>query len=254
MFCGRQNIALRGHRDSSFAESSNHGNFKALLSFRVDSGDDVLKEHLFSAPRNATYTSNTIQNQLISTIGKWIQNSIVKCINDGSKVYSVIADEGRDCSNKEQMPFVIRYTDGLNEIREDFLAFVECEYGTSGEKLASLIEATCRNLGLDMNLCRGQGYDGAANMAGACNGAAKVIQSKYPKSIYFHCASHKLNLCVVRSCKLTSVSNMMSTITGIANFFNYSPKRQKALEAQVHELDNTLKTKLLPLCRTRWVE
>ena len=36
-------------------------------------------------------------------------------------------------------------------------------------QLASLIEATCHSLGLDMNLCRGQGYDGAGNMAGKCS-------------------------------------------------------------------------------------
>ena len=166
-------------------------------------------------------------------------------------MFALIADEGRDCRNKEQMLFVIKYTDELSEI-ECFLAFIECEKGTSGAQLADLIEATCRDLGLDMIFCRGQGYDGAGNIAGICSGAAKVIQSKYPKSIYFHCASHKLNLCVVRLCKLTSVSNMMSTVTGIASFFQ--PKRQQALEVMVQELDNTLKTKLLPLCQTRWVE
>ena len=28
-------------------------------------------------------------------------------------------------------------------------------------------------------MCRGQGYDGAGNMAGCCNGAAKIISTKY---------------------------------------------------------------------------
>ena len=48
-FCGRQGIALRGHRDDSLAVSenpeSNHGNFLALLHFRAQAGDLVLKEH-----------------------------------------------------------------------------------------------------------------------------------------------------------------------------------------------------------------
>lgn len=45
IFCGRQGIALRGHRDDSkhlqLASFANHGNFLALLKFRVDSGDKV---------------------------------------------------------------------------------------------------------------------------------------------------------------------------------------------------------------------
>ena len=50
LWCGRQNAALRGHRnDDKFIQSGfqgNLGNFKALLQFRVDSGDNVLKQHL----------------------------------------------------------------------------------------------------------------------------------------------------------------------------------------------------------------
>ena len=62
-FCGRQNIALRGHRDddTNVETSWNKGNFRELLDFRVDSGDTVLKEHLQTAPKNATYKSKNIQ-------------------------------------------------------------------------------------------------------------------------------------------------------------------------------------------------
>ena len=67
-FCGRQKLALRGHRDNStdierdLSGSENHGNFLALLKFRVDAGDTVLGEHLATSARNATYTSPVIQN------------------------------------------------------------------------------------------------------------------------------------------------------------------------------------------------
>lgn len=66
--CGRQNIALRGHQGSALdierdmAGMNNHGNFVALLNFRIEAGDTVLQEHLSTAAQNATYTSNTIQN------------------------------------------------------------------------------------------------------------------------------------------------------------------------------------------------
>ena len=47
-------MALRGHRDDAkhIADTSiNSGNFQALLNFRVDSGDTVLREHFESAPK-----------------------------------------------------------------------------------------------------------------------------------------------------------------------------------------------------------
>ena len=61
VLCGRQNIALRGLRDSGTdmegvqAASTNHGNFCALLNFRISAGDTILRDHLQSAARNVTY-------------------------------------------------------------------------------------------------------------------------------------------------------------------------------------------------------
>ena len=69
-------------------------------------------------------------------------------------VFSVIADEARDCSNKEQMPIVIRFVDSKKVIQESFMAFTECEQGTTGEEMAMLIRDTCNKLGLDFNMCR----------------------------------------------------------------------------------------------------
>eukprot|EP00117_Sycon_ciliatum_P049422 scpid66255/ scgid1791/ len=58
--CGRQGIVLRGHRDDSTAEDEFHkGKLKAVINFRVSSGDTVLEEHLASCGRNATYISKT---------------------------------------------------------------------------------------------------------------------------------------------------------------------------------------------------
>ena len=66
VLCGQQNISLRGHRDNlndikrDTASLHNHGNFMALLNFRVDAVDVVLGDHLSKASRNATYTSPVI--------------------------------------------------------------------------------------------------------------------------------------------------------------------------------------------------
>lgn len=70
IFCGRQGIALRGHRDDHTCledvPHTNPGKFIALLNFSIKSGDTVLADHLKSCGGNAFYTSKTIQNQLIA--------------------------------------------------------------------------------------------------------------------------------------------------------------------------------------------
>ena len=56
IFCGKQNVTLRGHRDDAeYLSKSNiiPGNFQALLDLRIDSGDKVLEEHFQNAPKTA---------------------------------------------------------------------------------------------------------------------------------------------------------------------------------------------------------
>ena len=67
IFCGRQGISFRGHRDDETCRdnSSNMGNFKELLDFRAFAGDELLKEHLLSFKINASYISKTSQNELL---------------------------------------------------------------------------------------------------------------------------------------------------------------------------------------------
>ena len=69
IFCGKNNIPLRGKQDDNPDDSNPQGNFQALLEFRIDSSDVKLKEHLENAPRNATYRFKTIQDEIIETVG-----------------------------------------------------------------------------------------------------------------------------------------------------------------------------------------
>ena len=114
--------------------------------------------------------------------------------------------------------------------------FVECEAGTSGTAIYDLIVQSCSSIGLDFSKCRGLGFNGASNMAGKTNGAAAVIQRRYLKALYVHCAAHRLNLCIAQTNSLTGVISLFDTVTSIANFFNYFPNIQKALESRVESL------------------
>ena len=56
----------------------------------------------------------------------------------------------------EQMPFVIQYVDNSCQIREEFIQFLECDSGTSGQELYLKIANVIRNLGLEISNLRGQ--------------------------------------------------------------------------------------------------
>ena len=85
IICGRQGIPLRGHCDDHTCMDSdplaNHGNFMALLQFRIQAGDMVLSEHLQTAGGNAVYISKLIQNEIIEIC----QNLITQQVLDNIK-------------------------------------------------------------------------------------------------------------------------------------------------------------------------
>ena len=254
IFCGKNNIPLRGRRDDDPTNSALTGNFQALLEFRVDSGDQTLQQHLQNAPRNATYISKTIQNKMITTVGAYVLNKLAQEIRD-CKYFSVMADEAADISNKENVSVVIRVLDTNKTIREEFIGFHLCEEGLTGEAIKDIITSAVADLGLMMEDCRGQCYDGAGNMAGRLNGASSLITAEYKNAIYVHCMNHKLNLCIADTCQLPIIRNMMDTVHKISDFFNNSPKQQQLLLAKIKELmPQANHTVLINVCRTRWIE
>ena len=126
IFCGKNSIALRGPRDDDPLNASLSGNFQALLGFRIDSGDQTLRHHLETAPRNATHICKTIQNEMITTVGAIIVNNLSQEIRD-SKYFSILSDEAADISNKENLSVVIRFLDSMKTVREEFVRMEQQE-------------------------------------------------------------------------------------------------------------------------------
>jgi len=206
VLCGKQNLPLRGHRDDSQHIEDNNinsGNFQALINFRVDSGDENLKNFLENGPRNATYRSKTIQNEIIDVIKECIVGDLVAEVKDSS-LYSISADEKADRSNTEQLTISLRFVDKNLNIREVFMGFMDVTADTSGKSIAETILQIFTDWDLDIQDCRGQKYDGAGNMAGKINGAAAIIRNTNPKALYTHCNSHCLNLVLNQCAKVTA--------------------------------------------------
>ncbi|ESN94304.1 hypothetical protein HELRODRAFT_164121 [Helobdella robusta] len=99
IFRGRQEIALKGSDEVGPVLHNNvnvnDGNFRALLRFRVLSGDIIFENHLNSSAGNALYTSPAIQNSIIHICGELMQEQLVKKINSACS-FSLLADETTD--------------------------------------------------------------------------------------------------------------------------------------------------------------
>jgi hypothetical protein len=127
-----------------------------------------------NSPPNARSLSPTIQNELIDICGRQLQQVIVSECNSAN-CFSVIADETTDVSTTEQISLCVRYVgvDSDEEmcVNESFLGFAEAS-ATTGEELTTTIMTKLREYGIVAHAMRGQGYDGAVNMAGKFSGVS----------------------------------------------------------------------------------
>lgn len=141
---------------------------------------------------------------MITICGNLIREKLLRSVRDGH-FFSVIADEATDAANQEQLSITVRYVDN-SEPCERILGFLHCDTGVTGEAIADKILSQLNAWQLPPCLLRGQAYDGAGAMAGHTKGVAARISTIRPKALYTHCASHRLNLCIAKSCSNREVS------------------------------------------------
>ena len=277
LLCGRQNIALRGHRDDGPVSTDgsepdvNDGNFRSLLRFRVRAGDEALKEHLRTAHQKATYTSKTIQNEILVLTSQLIIKAIVSDVKK-AVFFSVLADETQDRAKREQLVIVVRYAmldDNSNYIlREEPIKMLDLvkdiqsingglvnnEVKLSGEHIGKSILNALRDIGLNLFNLVGQGYDGASAMASERIGVAATVKEQARLADYYHCAMHCLNLSASQTCKVPEIRHCLDVIREMCTFFKYA-KRRTYLEGKIElNTEEIKKKKLVTLCQTRFVE
>ncbi|KAJ8879019.1 hypothetical protein PR048_019625 [Dryococelus australis] len=101
----------------------------------------------------------------------------------------------------------------------------------------------------------GKGYDRAANMSGSLSGVKKRIQELYPKVMYVHCASHRLNLVLGESLSLPSVTNALEVVKETTNLFRFNYQAASVLKNNITKLlPDSKKARLLGLCETRFIK
>ena len=117
LLCWR--LAFCGYDESQ--GSSDKWNFLELLQFLGDHNES-LNEVLQKAPKNCKLTHNDIQKDIVNAIARETSKAIIKDLNNG--FFSILVDESRDNSVKEQMTLVLRYVNKKGIIIERFLGIV----------------------------------------------------------------------------------------------------------------------------------
>ncbi|KAK4585292.1 hypothetical protein RGQ29_022810 [Quercus rubra] len=232
-----EGLAFHGYDESQ--GSSDKGNFLELVQFLRDHNESF-NEVLQTALKNCKLTHSEIQKDIVNAIASETSKAIIKDLDNG--FFSILVDESRDISVKEQMSLVLRYVNKKGTIIEWFLGIVHVASITALSLKCAIECLLCEhNLSL-LNLC-GQGYDGASNMQGDINSLKTLILKENKSAFYVHCFAHQLQLTLVAVVKnhinfaefFYVVSNLVTVVGG-------SCKRQDALrDAQFVKIKEDLK-------------
>jgi len=178
--------------------------------------------------KRGSYTSHDIQNEIISLIYHSVMRSILSKIS-ASRFFSLIIDGGSDAGFVEQI--YIRYLEDLKP-KEEFLGF----YATESK----------------ISACRGQSYDGAANMSGDIKGLQGRISLLEPRAIFVHCYAHNLNLILKdATADHPLFRDLFSCVHTLSNMVRESPKRMANFK-NLAKLNEEPGIVLKPFCATRW--
>ncbi|XP_023740134.1 uncharacterized protein LOC111888236 [Lactuca sativa] len=231
-WCAFQAIAFRGHNERP--DSINKGNFLEMLE-AICSFNNEMKELFCTAPKHASYTSPTIQKEILNLISNRVRRMICEEI-DGGK-FCLLVDEARDESNREQMSIVLRLVNKDGAIMERFFGLVHVPDSTS-QTLKDRIYFLLTHNNLDFKSIRGQGYDGASNMRGHFKGLQALISKDCPFAYYVHCFAHQLQLALmVASEGVIVVQKFFTKLSFVINVVGASSKRSDQLrDAQAKQM------------------
>ena len=249
LLCAKQDLALRGHRESS--DSQNQGNFLEILKL-ISDHDEVIHQKLQNLPGNATYTSPEMQNTLLKVMGSIVRDQICRKLRNAS-MYSILVDETKDLSKNEQVAIAFRYVDVSSAtIYERFLTYVHAEK-LDAESLVKHILDTLALYQLDPTFIISQVYDGASVMSGCLSGVQTRLKQHAPNAIYIHCNAHCLNLCLVDSTKaVKEAREFFGLLEGLYVFLSSSKCHVLFVENQKRLYPDKQIRYLQRLSDTRW--
>ena len=172
-FLARQGIPLQGD-----GKGETDSNFFHLLNLRAIDQPYLLNwlEH-----KSDKYISPQIQSELLTVMASTVLHDISDAIRK-DQFYCIMADEVTDAANKEQVFVCFRRIDSKFEVHEEFVGLHQVD-SIKSSTVVAVLKDTILRLNLMMSNCRGQCYDGAADMAGVRNGVAAQMCVEEPRAI-----------------------------------------------------------------------
>lgn len=224
-------LAFRG-KDEKFGSNKN-GNYMMSLEL-IAEFDPFLATHIatYGNPGRGktSYLSSTICDEVISLVANKVRNEIIAEVKE-SKYFSIIVDSTPDVSHADELSFVLRYVP-VNQSKavERFLKFLP-NVGHKSKDMYDTIVVALAAYGLNLEDCRGQSYDNAANMSGCYAGLQALILESNSLALYVACAAHSLNL--VGSCAVESIFEAATFFDYLEAFYTFlvkSTERWKLLQ------------------------
>ena len=247
--CGKP---FRGHVEAE--TSKNRGLFLEIFSL-VKRHCPELEAYASNAPKNCTYLSNRIQNDILKSIANVMFRHMERELRNIP--FSIMADETSDVAHHEQMAIVFRYhTSGTQSHYpvERFVSLRRLEK-TNAESIFNEINQLIEDMNLNWNRVVSVCFDGASSMAGEFTGVQARCKAKNNDIVFVHCYGHCLNLVLVDSCVSHKNNPIIFDFFGIIqliyNFIEGSPARHAIFEKIVRKTDASLKV-LKSLSTTRW--
>lgn len=197
------------------------------------------------------YQSPEIINEIIRIMGNKVLRSLLLNIQN-QKFFSLMADETRDVSNREQLVVCLRWVGEDYEVHEDMVGLTQLA-NTTANVIYENLKLCLLQFGIPLENCRGQAHDGASSFQGHVRGVAKRIQEDHPSAISVHCLAHCLNLTLQDlTRKVKPVKDALSFAMDVIQLIKYSPKRQVMMESIQSQLDSSTTSGIRTLCPTRW--
>ena len=167
--------------------------------------------------------------------------------------FSVMADECKDASKREQLAIAVRYVDpGTGTIHEHFLTMVEVSSLTA-ESLTRYILETLKKHSLDPKHIVSQAYDGASVMSGRCVGVQERVREFAPYALYIHCYAHNLNLALVDCVQgVADASEFFSLLQSLYVFMSTTKAHALFIEKQKEIHPKKQIRQLQRFSDTRW--
>ena len=127
---------------------------------------------------------------------------------------------------------------------ERFLEFLP-NTGHSANEMKNAVIEVLKKYSINIENCRWQSYDNAANMAGTYNGFQAQILKIAPLATFIPCSAHSLNLVAKSAANISLEAKIFfSMIDGVYNFFSASTRLWDKLKFQSIVVKK--------LCPTRW--